>query len=159
MRQVLRAGVLCVVAALAGCATNHGATEISPDTYMISRSDKGGIFGDAAAMKLDVIKEAQAFAAQQGKVAIPLAVKEVPLRPGRFAQIEYQFRVVDKNDPEARRTTLVPRADMVIESNERVKVDAKRDVYGELIKLDDLRKRGVITDTEFEDQKRKLLAQ
>ena len=32
-----------------------------------------------------------------------------------------------------------------------------RDVYGELIKLDDLRKKGIITEEEFQMQKKKLL--
>ena len=33
------------------------------------------------------------------------------------------------------------------------------DVYAELIKLDDLRNRGILTDDEFEAEKRKLLGQ
>ena len=31
------------------------------------------------------------------------------------------------------------------------------DFYSELLKLDDLRKRGLLTDKEFEQQKKKLL--
>lgn len=154
-----------VVALVAGCA-NPGVVKISPDTYMLSRTDKGGIFGNAAAMKADVLREANDFAESQGKIAIPIGLKETPLVVGRqFAGVEYQFRVVDKSDPEARRTSLVPRADVVIERNEKIqadvttkdKTDAKKDVYAELLKLDDLRKRGILTEAEFEAQKRKLL--
>lgn len=32
------------------------------------------------------------------------------------------------------------------------------DMYTELLKLEDLRKRGIITDAEFENQKKKLLS-
>jgi len=46
-----------LTATLAGCA-NPGVVKMSPDTYMISRTDKGGIFGNASAMKADVIREA-----------------------------------------------------------------------------------------------------
>lgn len=35
--------------------------------------------------------------------------------------------------------------------------DGQKDIYSELIKLDDLRQKGIITDDEFEEQKRKLL--
>jgi hypothetical protein len=139
---------------------------MSPDTYMLSRTDKGGIFGNSAAMKADVIREATEFAAKQGKVAIPLASHEEPLQVGRsFASYEYQFRVVAPNDPEARRVNLVPRPNMVIEKTEKSTVDVRtkdvtdrpKDVYTELIKLDDLRKRGIISEAEFASQKKKLL--
>lgn len=158
--------VITSVTAFTGCA-NPGIVQLSPDTYMLGRTDRGGIFGNATAMKADVIREANEFAASQGKVAIPLAVHENPLIAGqRFASIEYQFRVVDKNDPEARRTSLIPRADVVIEKKETSTIDVrtkqdqseKKDVYGELIKLDDLRKRGILSDAEFEAQKKKLLS-
>jgi hypothetical protein len=44
--------------------------------------------------------------------------------PAQWATFEYQFRVVDKNDPEAKRTSLVPRPDLVIEKNQKVSVNA-----------------------------------
>lgn len=145
-----------------GCA-NPGIVKLSPDTYMLTRQDRAGIFGNAAAFKADVIQEANAFAEGQGKIAIPISTNEIPVAPGRFASFEYQFRVVDPNDPEARRTALMPRPDIVIEKTERGSLDIrtekseKTDLYAELIKLDDLRKRGIITEPEFEEQKAKLL--
>lgn len=150
---------------MAACA-NPGVVKLSPDTYMLSRTDKGGIFGNAAAMKAEVIREANEFAESQGKVAIPVGLRETPLLVGRqFASVEYQFRVVDKSDPEAKRTSLVPRPDVVIEKTEKVQADIttkdktepRRDVYAELLKLDDLRKRGILTEAEFQAQKQKLL--
>jgi hypothetical protein len=158
--------VSVAIALLAGCA-NPGVVKMSPDTYMISRTDKGGIFGNAGAMKADVIREATEFAEKQGKVAIPISSRETPLLVGRqFASFEYQFRMVDARDPEARRTSLVPRADVVIEKTEKIDANVKtkdetprtKDVYAELVKLDDLRKRGILADAEFEEQKKKLPA-
>ena len=153
------------LAIVAGCA-NPTIVSLGPDTYLLSRTDKGGVFGNASAMKADVIREASEFAAKQGRVAVPISLQETPLIVGaRFASVEYQFRVVDKNDPEVRRGSLVPRADIVIEKMERSSVDARsrdqterpKDIYGELIKLDDLRKRGILTEAQFEAQKQKLL--
>jgi hypothetical protein len=59
---------------------------------------------------------------------------------------------------------LIPRADVVIEnkmptsSDSHVKVQPEsKDIYIELLKLDDLRKKGILTEAEFEAQKSKLL--
>lgn len=154
------------IAALSGCA-NPGIVKLSPDTYMLAREAHGGIFASASALKAGVISDANSFAESQGKVAIPLSSKEKPMGngPAQWASFEYQFRVVDKDDPEVRRTSLVPRADVVIEKTEKITVDVKtkdqtdrpKDVYAELIKLDDLRKRGILTAAEFEGQKKNLL--
>lgn len=159
--------VLFLVLFIAGCST-PGPIRLSPDTYMIVREDHGGIFGSAAALKAGVIGDANAFAEAQGKIAIPLASHDKPMGngPAQWASFEYQFRVVDKNDPEARRTSLVPRADVVVEKTEKVTMDVKskdetsrpKDIYAELLKLDDLHKRRILTDAEFEAQKAKLLS-
>lgn len=162
-RSVQLLCAMCLTAIVTACA-NPGIVKLSPDTYMLSRTDKGGIFGNASAMKADVIREANEFAAKQHKVAIPLSLNESPMIVGHsFASVEYQFRVVDESDPEAGRVNLVPRPNVVIEKTERTTVDVKTkddrqtDVYTELIKLDDLRKRGILSDAEFETQKKKLL--
>lgn len=146
-----------------GCQ-NPGIVQLSPDTYMLSRDDHAGIFGNIGALKAGVIKDANAFAESRGKVAIPISANTIPNAPGRFASFEYQFRVVDKNDPEATRTALVPRADIVVEKMEKISSDVhtkdgssrQPDLYVELTKLDDLRKKGLLTDVEFEAEKRKL---
>lgn len=151
---------------LFGCASNPGIINISPDTYMITRIDKAGIFGNASAMKAKVFQEANAFAAAQDKVAIPISINETPTAPGRFASIEYQFRVIAENDPEYSLASLTPRPEHVSESKNTIDLNIKQsetatdnpDVYAELIKLDDLRKRGILTEEEFQSAKKKLLA-
>jgi hypothetical protein len=154
---------ICVI--VAGCA-NPGIVQVSPDTYILSREDHAGIFGSASSLKAGVLSDANAFAAAQGKVAIPISAHETPVGVmARWAKFDYQFRVVDKNDPEARRTSLLPRPDVVIEKTEKISADFRtkddspktKDVYSELIKLDDLRKKGILTEAEFETQKKKLL--
>lgn len=151
---------------LSGCA-NPGIVKMSPDTYMLSREDHGGIFGNASALKEGVIRDADAFAESQGKIAIPINAhfKPVGNGPAQWARFEYQFRVVDKNDPEARRVALYPRPDVVIDRTDHIYTDVRtkdesvkqKDIYAELIKLDDLRKKGIISQAEFEAQKTKLL--
>ncbi len=155
-----------IALALTSCV-NPGIVQLSPDTYMLYREDHAGIFGSASSLKAGVIRDANEFAASQGKVAIPISSRDKPMGsgPAQWASFEYQFRVVDKNDPEVRRTSLVPRADVVVEKTEKVSAEVRtkdestksKDVYAELIKLDDLRKRGILNEAEFEAQKKKLL--
>ena len=164
MKILTNISLLIIAIFLSNCA-NPGIVKLSPDTYMLSRADRAGIFGNTAKLKASVIKEANEFAESMGKVAIPLSTNETPVYPGHFATFEYQFRVVDKDDPEAKRTHLVPRPDVVIEKKEKIDADIKTeknitekpDTYTELIKLDDLRKRGIITEAEFKAEKAKIL--
>ena len=152
---------------LSGCFASN-MVELSPDTYMIRVEDHAGIFAfNRGKLKSSAIQQANDFAASKGKVAIPVAMDFHPVGVlGDWASVEYQFRVVSKDDPEAKRTSLTPRADIVIEKNSEISVDIKskdqtektKDVYTELIKLDDLRTKGIITEEEFEAQKIKLLS-
>jgi hypothetical protein len=150
------------VVVLGGCATSK-PIPLSNDTYMISQTSAGGMFKSMSSLKNEVITRANAFAASKGKVAIPIASKESPAYPGHMPNFEYQFRLVDKNDPRASGAALVPRPDMVIQNTGTTTADiemknvSSNDVYAELMKLDDLRKKGIITEEEFQDQKRRVL--
>ena len=151
---------------LFGCA-NPGIVQLSPDTYLLSREDHAGVFGSSSSLKSGVISDANAFAESQGKIAIPISTNEKPVgnTPGSWAKFDYQFRVVDKNDPEAKRTSLKPLANLVIEKTEKINADIRttdnsvktKDVYTQLIQLDDLHKRGILTDAEYDSQKQKIL--
>lgn len=107
LRLLFLLGAISLVAVVTGCA-NPGIVKLFPDTHLLSRTDKACIFGNASAMKADVIREANEFAASQGKIAIPVYLHESPTGPNYFATIDYQFRVVDESDPEARRVNPVP---------------------------------------------------
>lgn len=159
--QALVASLLLMF--LVGCATAP-AVPMGNDTYMISQTSAGGVFRSMSSLKTSVIERANAFAEDKGKVAVPIAGKEAPAYPGHMPSFEYQFRLVDKNDPRAEGGALIPRADMVVEmhqsgSDTQVNAPSKTvDVYTELLKLDDLKKRGIISESEFQVQKQKILS-
>lgn len=161
-RSELRTLFLAAAVAGAGCAsTAGGVVALSQDTYLIARTHYGGIFADMGQFKSDVLRDANDFAASRGKVAAPIYLQQTDPAPGRMPRIEYQFRIVDGSDPLARGQSLTP------DNVKREKIDLNikqqsepqaKDTYGELLKLDDLRKRGVITEAEFEEQKKRLLS-
>lgn len=153
-----RAAVACVaLLGLVGCR-NPEVVQISPTVYMLSAEDKGGAFGNSAKMKANVIRRAQEFAEARGKVAIPVSSRETPMHFGHFATFEYQFRLVDPNSPEAQGVTVLgPVPNVNINKNINKTEHTNLDVYAELERLDDLRKKGVLTEAEYEAEKKRVL--
>lgn len=148
------------------CAADPDVLRISEDTYMITRTSFAGMFANMSRMKSRVINQANEFAESQGKVAIPISERQRRPNPG-FPSYEYQFRLVDADNPGAQSAALEAGPDAVVQSNQNIDADvriendsdAETDLYTELLKLDDLRKRGILTDDEFEELKGKLLSE
>jgi hypothetical protein len=125
---------------LVGCQSS-GVVQTSPDTYKVSRKSAGGIFTDTAKLRDEVIQEANAFAASKGKIAVQVATHSEHPLVGGLPSFEYEFRLADKSPAEP------------------VASEKHGDLYSEVLKLDELRKKNLITDAEFEAQKQKLLNQ
>jgi len=150
---------------LSGCLSTQDVIPMSKDTYIIRVEDHAGIFAfNRGKMKGEALKKADSFAKGKGQVAIPLSMKEHPVGIlGDWPAVEYQFRLVSEDSPLAAGGYLEQRADFVIESNENIQIkqitddSAKSDTYENLLKLDNLRSQGVITNEEFEIEKKKLL--
>ena len=134
---------------------SHDIVKLSEDTYVLQREDHGGYLGKSSSLEDTVIRDANAFAKSLGKAAIPISSRATPAgkSPTQWASFEYKFRVVDEDDPETKRVSLVPGDDAAT----KYKTEQSTDMYTELIRLDDLRKKGIITDKEFQTQKNKIL--
>src|SRR5690606_21733130 len=115
---------------------------------------------NAAKLRAKVIQEANDFAAEQGKIAIPVSSDFKPMGngPAQWASYEYQFRVVDKNDEEAVRTSIRKDPDEVTEHNINIvkkieRIDEDPDLHEELIKLKELLDKDIISKEEFDKLK------
>jgi hypothetical protein len=75
-----------------GCGT-PSVIQLTPDTYLISRASAAGMFVNMPKLKAEVIQQAQAFAANQGKRAEPVNMNETFPTHG-FPSFDYQFRLV-----------------------------------------------------------------
>ena len=166
--------VISLSAYLFGCA-NPPIIQISNDTYMLSKEDHAGIFGSMSKLKADVFIEANQFAESKGKVVLPISVREKPVgnKPADWATFELIFKLVDKDSREmgdsafsANRKVMPIRPDVSIQRSDAISADisiknqdrVKSDLYSDLVKLDDLRKRGIISESEFQTLKAKLLS-
>jgi hypothetical protein len=144
---------LSAIAALGftGCSTptTRGVVETGPNHYSVTIQQKSGMFANdkPGDLKTQAISQAMEFAEARGKIAAPVTFTQHAYGIfGDWVKVEYEFKLVDKNAPGSRGT--VAFADAA----------DKPDVYAQLLKLDDLRKRGIITQAEFDTQKQKLLA-
>ncbi len=141
---------------IAGCSSplvgNRDITQSEDGSFMIYREDHRGIYGASEGqMKSAAIADAEFFAQTRSMTAIPVSMRSKPVGIlGDWATVEYKFRLVDKNDPAAR-TITVP-VDIIPNGH-------ASDLYVELIKLDNLRNKGLLTEAEFNKQKQRLLKQ
>jgi hypothetical protein len=90
------------------------------------------------AMQSDMVKDAAAGAAVGAVVAIPVPVIG-PLAGAAIGAGLGVYKNLTKKESQAKEQP-----------------EVSKDVYAELLKLDDLRQKGIVTDAEFESQKRKL---
>lgn len=156
---------LALALALSLIATQAKAgdvVEVTPGVYMVNVKNWAGMFGSAAGSKAKALKAAAEFAKEKGMVAIPINLEVEGAIPGaRMGGASYEFRLVPPDSPEARSGMYLERGPDHI-NEERIKIQQpqqKPDVYTELLKLDDLHKRGILTDAEFEAAKKRLLTQ
>jgi hypothetical protein len=164
-QSILAPTLIAIVATLSGCASSNEIVKVSADTYKLSRTDRGGSMSDVASTKANMERQADAFAMSQGKVVIPIGIKEEPMAVQGFTAIEYQFQIAEKNSAvalaavEAKHSTAGNTK--LADSNVNVKMQDQKehsqDMYNELVKLDELRKRGILTDAEFDSEKKKVL--
>ena len=150
-----------------GCAIHSGVVPIGPDTYMVSRQAASGFTG-MGSLKADAFREASEYCISQNKKIQVVNTNESqpPYVFGNFPRAEIQFMCLSEGDRELARPKLKKEADVVIEKTDAISIDVKtkdqsektKDIYTELLKLEDLRKKGIITEEEFEIQKKKLLS-
>ena len=131
---------------------------------MVSRQAATG-FSGSGKLKAEAFQEASQYCEKLGKSLQVVSTHEAspPYILANFPKAEIQFMCLDAKDAELNRPKLRKEADTVIEVKKDIRTKDEsvkhKDVYAELIKLDDLRKKGIISEAEFAEQKKKLLSE
>lgn len=135
---------------LVGCASNSGVVPIGDDMFMVSRQAATG-FSGLGTLKADALQEANQYCVAQNKMAQVISATEAepPFILGNFPKADVQFRCVD--------AALKHSDDISADSKSTDQPEDRNDVYGQIEMLDDLRDRGILTDAEFDAEKKKLL--
>ena len=130
---------------------------------MVSRQAATG-FSGSGTLKAGAIREATQFCLRDGKLLKIVRTQEAqpPYILANFPKAEVQFRCLKEGHEDLTIPNLKQQANSVVEIRENINVQvdsaANADMYAELIKLDDLLKKGIITKEEFEEQKTKVLS-
>lgn len=152
------------------CAAASGA-EIKPeivslghDTYSLTVAASNGFVRNTDKLKEQAMEDVAAYCAKLHKEAKIISTSAShPLVPlTGFASAKIVFKALDAGDPELHAPVSSSAEDGIgaaAESAAAAPRTATDALYNDLLKLDDLRKRGILSEDEFQAQKRKRLEQ
>jgi hypothetical protein len=152
---------LCLCAALTVRASDPqdlgDVVSMGNDTYSITREARNAFTRDTDRLKSDVSDAAARFCAAQGRQLKVISLTgNVPLFGTGYAKVKIIFQSLNAGDPglssQPAYAQVAPAAAPPAEKS--LSTD---DLVAALTKLDDLRKRGILTDDEFQSEKKKLL--
>jgi hypothetical protein len=137
------------------------------NTYSITREAGSAFSRDLDKLKADAMDAAAKFCADQGKQMKVISVTgKMPMFATGYGRAKVVFKALSPGDPELTSAPEAPGAPpsaapayvappYVPPAERHLSTD---DLYAQLTKLDDLRKKGILTDDEFQAEKKKLLS-
>lgn len=169
--------VLTPIYLLVGCAST-GPVPMGPNKYTISKTSPACGFRDAGGTKADLMAEIAQFCMEKGMEPEPTAIETVDGVLGRrCASATIEFRCVKAADPDYNPSVQKPDRDInrspmnptnsgqfgnkdagTVKVIQEVQVKKSGDAYTELKKLKELKDQGIITQKEFDEQKKKILS-
>ena len=156
--RLLVLAVSLVVANSAMASKAPEVTQTGDKTYTIEKQAKTGFNRDVDEMKDSVLKQATAFCTEKRKQirVLSLTGSKPKLMFTGYTKATIVFQALDADDPELHMPVPAVAADGTPVAAP-VAATPTDELYNELTKLDDLRKRGILTDDEFQAQKKKVL--
>jgi hypothetical protein len=132
------------------------------DTYSITCEAKTAFTRNADKLKGQASDEATKFCATQGKQLKILSLSgNVPHFGSGYAKAKITFMALSAGDPrlstEAAATAAAAPAPIAVAAVAPGRLSTD-ELYAELVKLDDLRKKNILSDEEFQAEKKKLLS-
>lgn len=125
---------------------------LGENTYSVTREASNTFQRDIEKFKAEARKEAEQFCAAQGKQMKEVSlVTEKPWMTTGFLKATLVFKALTPGEPEPT-PAATPVATVLSAAP-----SGPDDFYTALLKLDDLHKKGIISDKEFETQKKKIL--
>jgi len=126
---------------------------LGDNTYSVVREASNTFMRDIEKLKAEARDAAEKYCAAQGKQMKEVSlVTEKPWPTIGLFKAKLVFKALNPGETES--TPTVPTVAAVVSGNAATGSD---DFYSALIKLDDLHKKGILTDKEFEAQKKRIL--
>jgi hypothetical protein len=141
-----------LVACASAADSKSSMVPLGDNTFRITRKATSGFNRDVDALKAEAQDDAEKYCASLGKkIKIVSLTADKPLIAMGYVKAMIVFKALDAQDPEITGVTTPAPA-----PPERLSPTG--DMYNDLLKLDDLRKRGILTEEEFQSEKKKVLA-
>jgi hypothetical protein len=165
--RFLSVSLLCLASSAFASTPAPTPVSLGNNTYSITCEAPNAFHRDLDKLKSDATDLANQFCAEQGKQMKLLSLTgKVPMFATGYAHAKIVFKALNAGDPELAMavspegTLIVPVVPMVAApavqaAPPRLTTD---ELYNELVKLDDLRKKGILSDDEFQAEKKKLLS-
>jgi hypothetical protein len=156
--------LLCLATTAFASSPPPAPVSLGNNTYSITCEATNAFHRDLDKLKADATDLANQFCAEQGKQMKLLSLTgKVPMFATGYAKAKIVFKALNAGDPELTMavspegTIVVPVvvAPAASAAPQHLSTD---ELYTELVKLDDLRKKGILTDDEFQAEKKKLLS-
>lgn len=140
---------------------------LADGTYSVTREARNAFDRDVGKLMEAAKEAAAAFCAEKGKQPKVVSVTiDKPWITTGFVKATVVFKALDAGDPlladhtpvpviHARKKTVTAAATVSVPAP--APVSPVNDLYNDLLKLDDLHKRGILTDEEFQEEKKKVL--
>lgn len=165
MKPILKVIVLLTVLVMqSGCSTTSPIMSSAGEVYTVTKTGTTG-FTPVGTLRKQAYKKANEFAASKGMIAEVVSVNETAAGFAKWPQVDLKFRLVlPGTQGVARDPSLAFSTQMTYDADGRptagdtaVRVEKHVDVYTALTRLADLKARGVLTEEEFQSEKKKLL--
>ena len=138
------------------------------NTYSITRVARHALDRDIDALKAQAMEDATKFCAARGKQLKVVSVKEEkPWISLGYFKATIVFKALNAGDPEltaapapvgySPQPTYMASTPPPAPAAAPEKLVTTGDLYNALMQLDDLRKKGILTDEEFQSEKQKIL--
>jgi hypothetical protein len=151
---------LCALSAHAASGANPDIVSLGHDTYALTRWADNGFTRNTAKLKEQALQDAAAYCARlHRELKVVSTTASRPLVPlTGFASAKVVFRALEADDPALQAPADAPVSSAVpVTAAAPAPKSATDTLYSDLLKLDDLRKRGILTEEEFEVLKKHLL--
>ncbi len=149
-------GLFLVGTLVLSAASTSRIETLGDGTYAVTRTATNGFDRDVTKFRREAEADAAKFCAEKGRQMKLVAVStDRPHFGGGFSSARIVFKALESGDPALRAPEAPPAPAAAAPTGTLPTYNG--DTYSELLKLDDLRKRGILSDREFEQQKKKLL--
>ena len=149
MNKIYFAPVLILVSA---CTTSLPVANTgTPNEYVVVARNSASVFSSLEEAQKEAESKAMAYCTGLGKVYVKKYSLDRPMALGQIPESSLFFSCKKESDVD---NEVKHQA-----TDKAIQPESSKDIYSELTKLDELRKKGIISEAEFEAQKKKILGE